>query len=105
LDAVKMWMSGGHRIRRIERADAHEAHRLAGAGIVAPQGDAALRAAHDRLATCRSAEGVCTGSGAPASSVTRSASIMALSANALPLSRWHQRQWQQCTNSGASVSR
>jgi hypothetical protein len=25
---------------------------------------------------------------------------MALSAKALPLSRWHQRQWQQWTNIG-----
>jgi hypothetical protein len=31
---------------------------------------------------------------------TRSASIIALSANDAPVSRWHQRQWQQCTNSG-----
>jgi len=45
-------------------------------------------------------EGVCTRSGASPSTVTRSASIIALSAKAEPVSRWHQRQWQQCTNSG-----
>jgi hypothetical protein len=26
---------------------------------------------------------------------------MALSANAVPVSRWHQRQWQQCTIIGS----
>ena len=38
-------------------------------------------------------------------SSTRSASIMALRAKAAPVSRWHQRQWQQCTNSGRAVMR
>ena len=51
------------------------------------------------------ADGVITISGSPASNSTRSASIMALSANAVPVSRWHQRQWQQCTNSGLDVMR
>ena len=51
------------------------------------------------------AEGVSTTSGAPASRVTRSASIIAFSANDAPLSRWHQRQWQQCTKSGADIIR
>ena len=46
------------------------------------------------------AEGVSTISGSPARSVTRSASIIAFSAKDAPDSRWHQRQWQQCTNSG-----
>ena len=35
------------------------------------------------------------------SRVTRSASIIAFSANDAPVSRWHQRQWQQWTKSGA----
>jgi len=38
------------------------------------------------------AEGVSVTSTSPLSSSTRSASIMALSAKALPVSRWHQRQ-------------
>src|SRR4051794_26746308 len=36
--------------RVVERADADEADRIAGAGIVAPHGDAAARAARDALA-------------------------------------------------------
>jgi hypothetical protein len=51
------------------------------------------------------ADGVITASGSPSSNSTRSASIMALSANDAPVSRWHQRQWQQCTNSGLDVMR
>ena len=51
------------------------------------------------------ADGVITASGSPASSSTRSASIMALSTKAEPVSRWHQRQWQQCTNNGSEVMR
>jgi hypothetical protein len=47
------------------------------------------------------AEGVSTTIGLPASSSTRSASIMAFNTKEAPLSRWHQRQWQQFTNSGA----
>jgi hypothetical protein len=39
--------------------------------------------------------GVSTISGSPSSNSTRSASIMAFSANAVPVSRWHHRQWQQ----------
>jgi hypothetical protein len=46
------------------------------------------------------ADGVMTSSISPCSSCTRSASIIALSAKAVPVSRWHQRQWQQCTKSG-----
>ena len=41
---------GRQAVRLVERADAHEAHRVAGAGVVAPQRDAALRAARDLLA-------------------------------------------------------
>jgi len=51
------------------------------------------------------ADGVSTISTSPCSSCTRSASINALSAKADPVSRWHQRQWQQCTNSGFDVIR
>src|SRR5882672_10217979 len=43
--------------------------------------------------------------GEPPSSVTRSASIIALSAKEAPDSRWHQRQWQQWTKSGAVSTR
>ena len=43
--------------------------------------------------------------GVPASSTRRSVSIRALSAKEAPLSRWHQRQWQQCTNSGGASRR
>src|SRR4051794_40114626 len=50
-------------------------------------------------------EGVSTTSGAPWRSRTRSDSIIALSANDAPVSRWHQRQWQQCTKSGRVVMR
>ena len=50
-------------------------------------------------------EGVGTISGAMPRLVTRSDSITALSAKAAPDSRWHQRQWQQCTKSGADVTR
>jgi hypothetical protein len=48
---------------------------------------------------------VSTTSTSPQSSSTRSASIIALIANALPVSRWHQRQWQQLTKSGRLASR
>ena len=41
--------------------------------------------------------GVTTTSTSPSRSFTRSASIIAFRANAAPVSRWHQRQWQQCT--------
>ena len=50
-------------------------------------------------------DGVITASGSPARSSTRSASIMALRTKAEPVSRWHQRQWQQCTNNGFDVMR
>jgi hypothetical protein len=50
-------------------------------------------------------DGVVITVGLPASNSTRSASTIALSANAAPVSRWHQRQWQQCTNIGAMVTR
>jgi len=46
------------------------------------------------------ADGVSTTSTSPLSSCTRSASISAFSAKEAPVSRWHQRQWQQWTNSG-----
>jgi hypothetical protein len=36
---------------------------------------------------------------------TRSASMIALIAKALPVSRWHHRQWQQLTNIGGLVMR
>ena len=45
------------------------------------------------------------GSVAPFVSSTRSASMIALITNALPVSRWHQVQWQQLTNIGADASR
>jgi len=51
------------------------------------------------------ADGVGTSSGSPCSNSTRSVSIIALSANDAPVSRWHQRQWQQCTNIGALAMR
>jgi hypothetical protein len=50
-------------------------------------------------------DGVFTASGSPSSRTTRSASIIAFNANAVPVSRWHHRQWQQCTKSGALVMR
>ena len=50
-------------------------------------------------------EGVFTACGVPLSTTTRSDSISALSANDAPVSRWHQRQWQQWTNIGALVIR
>jgi hypothetical protein len=46
-----------------------------------------------------------TCSGAPCATSTRSVSITVFSAKALPDSRWHQRQWQQCVTIGASSSR
>jgi hypothetical protein len=49
--------------------------------------------------------GVRIASGLPASSSSRSLSIIAFTANALPLSRWHQVQWQQCTIIGGVVMR
>ena len=51
------------------------------------------------------ADGVSTASTSPCSSCTRSASISAFSAKADPVSRWHQRQWQQWTNSGLVLRR
>ena len=51
------------------------------------------------------ADGVSMTSTSPASNCTRSASISAFSANDAPVSRWHQRQWQQCTISGRVVIR
>ena len=50
-------------------------------------------------------DGVSTISGSPLDRTTRSASISAFSAKAEPVSRWHQRQWQQCTKSGSVVMR
>jgi len=50
-------------------------------------------------------DGVSMHSGPPESSCTRSASIIALIANAEPVSRWHHVQWQQFTNSGRDVRR
>jgi hypothetical protein len=49
--------------------------------------------------------GVAIASVAPFFSSTRSVSMMALITNALPVSRWHQVQWQQFTNIGAVASR
>jgi hypothetical protein len=46
-------------------------------------------------------EGVSTISGSSARCTTRCASSIAFTANEAPLSRWHHRQWQQCTKSGA----
>src|SRR5690242_21758445 len=37
-------------VRFVERANADEAHLIAGAGVVAPQGDPAMRTARDLLA-------------------------------------------------------
>ena len=51
------------------------------------------------------AVGVATTSTSPWASCTRSASIIAFSAYEDPVSRWHHRQWQQWTNSGAVVIR
>jgi hypothetical protein len=50
-------------------------------------------------------EGVFTTSGSPASGSTRDASITAFKANEAPVSRWHQRQWQQWTIIGSLVIR
>jgi hypothetical protein len=49
--------------------------------------------------------GIETDSGSPDSTAIRSVSIRALSTKALPVCRWQSRQWQQCTNMGADVSR
>ena len=43
--------------------------------------------------------------GAPERSSTRSVSISALITKAEPVSRWHQRQWQQCTKRGRLARR
>jgi len=86
-------------IRFVERADPDEANERPGARVVAPDGDSTPGASGDSLALAL-AEGVSTISGSPPSSVTLSASIIAFRANDAPLSRWHQRQWQQCTKSG-----
>ena len=51
------------------------------------------------------ADGVSTSSGSPDVSSTRSASIIALSAKAEPVSRWHHEQWQAWTNKGGEVMR
>jgi hypothetical protein len=45
-------------------------------------------------------DGVSTSSTSPSVTRTRSASIIALIANAEPVSRWHHVQWQQFTKSG-----
>src|SRR5258706_8462962 len=50
-------------------------------------------------------EGVSTTSTSPPSSSTRSDSMSAFSAKEAPVSRWHQRQWQQWTNSGPELIR
>ncbi len=50
-------------------------------------------------------DGVFTTSTSPCSSSTRSDSIIAFNANDAPVSRWHQRQWQQWTNIGRVVIR
>src|SRR6266700_3286497 len=44
-------------------------------------------------------EGVSMTSSSPCSRTTRSDSSIAFKANDDPVSRWHQRQWQQCTKS------
>jgi hypothetical protein len=86
-------------IRLIERADTDELHERPGPGVMSPHRDAAARTARDLLAETACGRRV-DDLGAGPRSVTRSDSIIALSANAVPLSRWHQRQWQQWTNSG-----
>jgi hypothetical protein len=50
-------------------------------------------------------DGVLIISTSPSSNCTRSASISAFRAKAAPLSLWHQRQWQQWTNSGVVIMR
>jgi hypothetical protein len=90
--------------RLVERADANEADRVAGPGVVL---QTATRQRGQRAIRWPAplADGVSTSSGAPLSSSTRSDSISALSANDAPLSRWHQVQWQQCTKSGRLARR
>ena len=46
-----------------------------------------------------------TASVVPVITSTREVSMIALMTNALPVSRWHQVQWQQLTNIGAAPSR
>ena len=84
----------------VERADADEANRIAAAAVVAPDARSGRSGSARCAGPCRCSTGVSTTSTSPASSCTRSASIRALRANAVPVSRWHQRQWQQCTKSG-----
>jgi hypothetical protein len=49
--------------------------------------------------------GVATLSGIPDRRVTFPDSTSALSAKAVPVSRWHQMQWQQCTINGVASMR
>jgi hypothetical protein len=90
--------------RRIERADAHEAQDVRGAAIIAPQRDLAIGTAPDLL-TASLSDGVITGSGDPLSVSTSALSTRALITNALPVSVWHEVQWQQWTNIGSRLSR
>ena len=104
-DAVKMWMSGRQTVGLVERADADELHERARARVMAPHRDPAARAARDvlALAACRRRVDQFRFDSEVAS--TRSDSIIAFNAKAEPVSRWHQRQWQQCTKSGALAIR
>jgi hypothetical protein len=80
-------------VRFVERSDADKSYGRPCARVVAPDGDAALGAAGDLLAFTTLS--VLTTSGSAPSSVTPSASIIAFRAKDAPVSRWHQRQWQQ----------
>lgn len=97
-EAVKMWISGGNRsssssvptrTKRIEdpMPACCSRPRPGIADSVRSSGPCRCSRACQR---CRAP---------PASRVTRSASIIAFRANEAPLSRWHQRQWQQWTDS------
>ena len=86
-----MWISGGSR-----SGSSSVPTRTKRTGrplrVIAPQRDPAGGAADDLL-TLAAVRGVAT-TGSPLRTTTRSASIIALSANDAPVSRWHQRQWQ-----------
>jgi len=87
----------------VQRPDAHEAECRPATRVV----HSAIRHCGQRTIVCPRPlfDGVTTGSGCPDSTSTRLDSISALIANAAPVSRWHQRQWQQWTNSGSVAMR
>jgi hypothetical protein len=95
-------MAVGRRlVRLIERAHAHEGHQRARACEVAPDRRMTMRAARDLLTQTAAGRGA----NRAGPQVQPLGFDQGVKANDALLSRWHPRQWQQCTKSGALAIR